>query len=300
MAERTRGAGPADVIHDLGYRHYDGPRLGRRAVWQALYVESARGAYGLGRTAKAKVVPLLCLAVVCLPALVLGVVAAVTGADELPVEPTSYLLNLQVVVAVFVAAQAPVAVSRDLRFGTVPLYFARPLLRSDYVSAKLAAFATALLVLLSAPLLLLLAGGLLAEIPLGEQLPEVLRALGGAVLLAVVLAALGLALAALTPRRGIGVAAIITVLLVLAGVQGIVQAIGVEEGLDGLAGWSQLLSPFTLVDGVQRRLLGAESALPGDGPPGTLGAVVLGAAVVALPLLCWLVLLLRYRRVRTS
>ncbi len=300
MVELPRGTGPAaDVIHDLGYRHYDGPRLGRRAVWQALYVESTRGAYGLGRTARAKVVPLLCLAVVCLPALIVSVVSAVTGADELPVSPTSYLLNLQVVVAVFVAAQAPVAVSRDLRFGTVPLYFARPLLRSDYVSAKLAAFATALLVLLAAPLLLLLAGALLAEMPLGEQLPTVLRALAGAVLLAGVLAALGLAIAALTPRRGIGVAAIITVLLVLAGVQGIVQAIGVEEDLDGLAGWSQLLSPFTLVDGVQRRLLGAESVLPG-GPPGTLGAVVFCAAAVALPLLCWLVLLLRYRRVRTS
>ena len=68
------------VIHDLGYRHYDGVRLGRAAITRALFVESAKGAYGLGRSTRSKVMPLLLLAAISLPALIIAVVAAVTAA----------------------------------------------------------------------------------------------------------------------------------------------------------------------------------------------------------------------------
>ena len=288
-----------DVIHDLGYRHYDGPRLGRGAVWRTLLGESFAGAYGIGRTARSKVVPLLCLAAVCLPAVILSVVAAVTRADELPVAYTSYVLNVSPLVAVFVAAQAPAVVSRDLRFGTVPLYFSRPMRRTDYVSARGAAFAGALLALQAAPLTVLLAGAALAEMPLGEQLPDYLRALAAAVVLALLLAGIGLVLAAATPRRGLGVAAIITVLLVLSGAQGFVTAVAVEEGARELAGWSALLSPFTLVDGLASGLLGAESSLP-EGPPGAAGPAVFALVAVALVAACWGLLVARYRRVSVS
>ena len=44
------------------------------------------------------------------------------------------------VLLVFIAAQAPELVSRDLRSHMLPLYFARPLRRLDYPLAKLAAF----------------------------------------------------------------------------------------------------------------------------------------------------------------
>ena len=54
------------VIHDIGYRHYDGPRLGRGYLLRSLYVESLRGAYGLGRSAKSKVMPILLLVAVML------------------------------------------------------------------------------------------------------------------------------------------------------------------------------------------------------------------------------------------
>jgi ABC-2 type transport system permease protein len=42
------------VIHDIGFRHYTGPRLGRGYLLRSLYVESLRGAYGLGRSAKSR------------------------------------------------------------------------------------------------------------------------------------------------------------------------------------------------------------------------------------------------------
>ena len=45
----------AGIIYDIGFRHYDGPRLGRRQVVLALFAESARGAYGIGRSTRSKI-----------------------------------------------------------------------------------------------------------------------------------------------------------------------------------------------------------------------------------------------------
>ena len=126
---------------------------------------------------------------------------------------------------VFVAAQAPAVVSRDLRFRVMSLYFSRPLERHRLRLAKYAAMTAAMFVLMALPLTILFVGALLAKLPLGEQLPDYLRSLGGAFLTALVLAGIGLVIAAVTPRRGLGVAAIIAVLAVLAGVQGAVQGI---------------------------------------------------------------------------
>jgi ABC-2 type transport system permease protein len=95
------------------------------------------------------------------------------------------------------------------------------------------------------------------------------------------------------------VAAIIAVLLVLSGVQGAAQAIATEQGAGDAAGWTGLLSPYTLVDGVARRLLGQESVL-GAGPPGTAGALVFIAVTVLLIAGCLGALVLRYRRVSIS
>ena len=293
------GSPESGVIHDIGYRHYDGERRGRPAIRRAMFVESARGAYGLGRAGRTKVMPALLLAAICLPALISTVVATVTGADELPIAYSAYVLNLQVLVSVYLAAQAPVSVSRDLRFGVMSLYFSRPMERVDYVLAKYAALATAVFVLMAVPLTILLAGALLAELPLGEQLPDYLRAMAAAALLALVLAGLGLLIAAVTPRRGLGVAAIIAVLLVLSGVQGAAQAIATEQGARDGAGWTGLLSPYTLVDGVARRLLGQDSVLQ-IGPPGTAGIVVFTAVTVLLVAGCLGLLVLRYRRVSIS
>ena len=92
LMSATTGQG---VIHDIGYRHYDGPRAGRGYIARALFLESAKGAYGLGRSAKSKVMPMLLLAAICLPAFIIVVIATVTNDDELPGDYTSYVLNVQ-------------------------------------------------------------------------------------------------------------------------------------------------------------------------------------------------------------
>jgi len=57
-----------------------------------------------------------------------------------------------------------------------------------------------------------------------------------------------------------------------------------------------LISPFTLVDGVQHALLGAKTSLPAD-PPGTVGALVFLVVTVLVVAGCFGALLLRYRKV---
>ena len=284
------------AIHDIGYRHYDGPRLGRGYLRKSLFAESLRGSYGFGRSTRSKIMPILLLAGICLPALIVSIVTAAFRADELPITYTAYLFQVQVVIAIFVAAQAPAIMSRDLRYRVISLYFSRPLDRTDYVQAKYAAMVTALFVLMALPLTILFLGALLAKLPLRDQLPDYLRAMAAALLYALVIAGIGLLVAALTPRRGLGVAAVISVLLVLSGVQLAVQGISTEFGNDRLAGYSGLLSPFSLVDGVATKLFGAESSLP-VAPPGTLGATVFTVAYVLLVVGCYAGLLIRYRRV---
>ena len=65
----TTGAA-AGVIHDLGYRRYDGPRLGRAQMVRALAWHSFRSAFGFGRGAKAKIIPAIAFVALLLPAVV--------------------------------------------------------------------------------------------------------------------------------------------------------------------------------------------------------------------------------------
>lgn len=285
-------------IHDIGYRHHDGVRLGRGWVFRSLFVESALGAYGLGRSVRSKVVPVLLLAAMCLPAVIISVFtaagsAAAAGPPRLPIAYTVLIQQLQVVITVFVAAQAPAAVSRDLRHRVLALYFSRPLSRPDYVAAKLAALSVAVLVLIAAPLVIMAAGALLAGVPVADQALPLVRGVVEAVVLAVVLSALSLLIAALTPRRGLGVAAIVSVLVVLAGLQSAATGIATTVGAAGAA-WFGLLSPYSLVDGAVGAVLGGDAATP---VPGVLGGAVFVVLTVVLVAGCWLALLARYRRV---
>jgi len=285
----------AGAIHDIGYRRYDGPRLGATYAERSLALSSLRGAFGLGRSTKSKVMPMILAAVMVIPAFIVVAVVIIGGADELPLEYPSYAIRLSVISSVFLASQSPAVMSRDLRFRVVALYFSRPLSRRQYVQAKYAGMALALFLLIGLPVTLLLAGALLAELPIDEQLPDYLRAMAGAALYAVVLAGIGLLVAAMTPRRGLGVAAVVGVLLVLSGLQATVMAMADEFGNDTFTGYTGLVSPYTLVDGVVTGVLGADPSV-GDGPPGALGTVLFVAVAALIVAGCYAGLVARYRK----
>ena len=146
---------------------------------------------------------------------------------------------------------------------------------------------------------MLWAGALLAELAAVDQTQDLLVALAGAVLLSVLLADLSLVIAALTPRRGFGVAAVITVLLVLVSVQGALQALGDEQGSAALSGWSGLLTPYLLVNGVLEWVFDA-GVVDAPEPPGAAGGPVFLLVALGTAAACYGLLLLRYRRVSVS
>ncbi|AYV28671.1 ABC transporter permease subunit [Streptomyces sp. CJ_13] len=284
-------------IHNIGYRSYEGPRLGRAYARKSLFSQSLRGAYGLGRSAKSKVLPMILFAVMCVPALIIVAVAiAVPGSTDLPLKYTTYALTTQVVIGLYLASQAPQSVSRDLRFKTVPLYFSRPIERADYVLAKYAAMASALFILTATPLLIMYIGSLLAKFDFAHQTGGFARGLVSVLLLSLLFAGLGLVMAALTPRRGFGVAAVIALLLIPYGAVSTVQAVAYSTGATGAIEWMGLFSPISLIDGVQASFLDATSAFPGQEAPSTGVGIVYLLVVLGLIAGSYAALMARYRK----
>lgn len=290
------GAPGGAYIHNIGYRHYDGPRLGRAYARRSLFAQSLRGAYGLGRSPKSKVLPLLLLVAMCLPATIMVAVAVYTKAHALPVGYSRYAIYLQVVIGLYLAAQAPQSVSRDLRFKSIPLYFSRPIERVDYVASKFAAMAAALFILTGAPLLILYVGALLAKLDFLDQTKGLAQGLVAVVLLSLLFAGIGLVVSAVTPRRGFGVAAVIAVLTIPYGAVRAVQGIAFVQGNESAVGWLGLFSPITLIDGVQSTFLGGSSSFPNGLAPTTGAGVVYLLVTLAVIVGCYALLMRRYRK----
>jgi ABC-2 type transport system permease protein len=118
-------------------------------------------------------------------------------------------------------------------------------------------------------------------------------------MLAVLLAGFAALVSAVTTRRGLAVAAVISVLLVGYTLVSVVNGIAAEHDGGTLGEWVGVLSPYTLVDGFLRwafdtstnMLLPPTSAAVGVGH--LLGYAVLAFGAVGL-------LLLRYRRVAAA
>ncbi|WP_030666045.1 ABC transporter permease [Streptomyces cellulosae] len=290
-------SGDQTRIHNIGYRTYDGPRLGRAYARRSLYSQSLRGAYGLGRSVKSKVLPMLLFVVMCVPAAIMVAVAVATKAKELPLDYTRYAIVMQAVISLYVASQAPQSVSRDLRFKTVPLYFSRPIETADYVRAKFAAMASALFILTAAPLLVLYVGALLAKLDFADQTKGFAQGVVSVALLSLLFAGLGLVVAAITPRRGFGIAAVIAVLTISYGAVSTLQAIAEAQSSTGSIAWIGLFSPITLIDGVQSAFLGASSAFPGGVAPTNGEGVVYVLLTLGLIAACYGLLMRRYRKV---
>ncbi|MGD0699760.1 MAG: hypothetical protein ABSA02_07755 [Trebonia sp.] len=312
----------ASVIHDLGYRRYDGPRLGRTQIVRALAWHSFRSAFGFGRGAKAKIVPLVALVAMCLPAVVNAF--AMSKGNPRVVDYDTYAPALRdIVMTIFVAVQAPELVSRDLRSRVLPLYFARPIKTIDYPLAKYLAFTAACLLMLEVPLLLLY-GGSIANVHGGAAVWAQTRALFPGLLVglmwAVVLAAISLFLASLTGRRafatgGVAIFFLLTFTLaeILLQVEAQPQAPGVQAVNGGGPVYvgpaaitppglaekvSGLFSPFTLFDGV-RMWLGGTDVADNVPKPGGFGAVY-ALVLVIITALCLAGLAARYRKARLS
>ncbi|HEY2947764.1 MAG TPA: ABC transporter permease [Micromonosporaceae bacterium] len=280
---------PTGVIHDIGYQRYDGPRLGRAYAARSLYTHGLRTAFGLGRSAKAKIFPWAVAGIIGIVAVVLTVVRAQSG--EAPVSYAEYPETLTIPMILFCAVVAPELVSRDLRTGVLPLYFSRPIMRSDYALVKLAALVTAAWLPVAAGQLLMFTGAAFDVSSIREfwtELGDLLPGLAYSALHALVFGAVALLVASLASRRAVAAAAIVAVFLVTTPIVGVLYSVGGETGKQ--LAW--LASPTTLVGGVGDWLfeVGGKS---GVGDYGPLYGVVAAALVGG----CAALLLARYRRV---
>ncbi|MER3418493.1 MAG: hypothetical protein C4343_05215 [Chloroflexota bacterium] len=285
------------TIYDLGYRRYDGPRLGRQAAVRALFEHSVRVVWGIGRGTRAKVVPMGLAALAALPAVVALGIAAIArqfggSADELsPIRYETYVPYVSGIVFLFAAAQAPELLGRDQRYGVLSLYFARALRREDYVAARLAAFMLSLLALIVVPQALLFVGRALAApdivVAASRDLPELPPVLAQAFATAGVLGGLALAIAAFTPRRAYATAAIIAV----------VTAMPVVAQIGGRAARSvggevlTLVSPPHILEATNAVFFGGRIVGVGSGIAGQWYVM----AAIAISLGSLAVLLRRYR-----
>ncbi|WP_052847455.1 ABC transporter permease [Streptomyces avicenniae] len=283
-------------IHDIGYRRYEGARLGARYARYSLFVHSLRGAFGLGRPARSKVLPWGLFAVMALPAVIMVAVASTTGTDELLIDHTRYALSMEPIVVLFLAMAAPQLVSLDLRYKTMPLYFSRPITRADYVTAKFAALVGALFLFTGLPLTISYVGGLLAELGFADQTTGYLQGLVATAVLSVLYAGIALLVASFTPRRGFGVAAVIAVLTIPGFAVYPLQALMETQDSEGAIGWFGLFSPASLVDGIQAAFLGGTTGFPAGVQPTTLQGIASLLAVAGLVALCLALLLRRYRK----
>ncbi|SEB57272.1 ABC-2 type transport system permease protein [Nocardioides exalbidus] len=287
-------SGRSGVIHDLGYRHYDGPREGTGAIGRTLFVTGLRHAYGLGRSGKSKIMPFLLLGMSVLPAAIVVGVVVLTGLASLPVTYADYSNQTNLLVSLFAAAQAPVLFSRDLRHRSIVLYLARPLSASVFALVRWLSLSVAIFLFTLVPTLLLLVGALLAGLDKSDQLSDLWKALVLQVLLAALVAGLSGFISSVSLRRGFAVVGSVMVLIVLASVITVVQSIAHEQDSDTVGVWAGLLSPWSLYGGLgQAWDAGVRNPVTVD------GAWVPAYAIVALLLVggCLLALVARFRKV---
>jgi ABC-2 type transport system permease protein len=239
-------------IYDLGYRRYEGPRLGRGAAIRSLIGHSFRSTYGIGRGGRSKIAPFVFGAMAVLPAIV--IVGVLTIASRFG----NYFSAVNAIIALFCAAQAPELFGRDQRHGVLPLYFARALRRSDYALGRLIGFWLGVLALLMTPMVILFVGKVLLSTDIAasfaDNLPNVPPVLAQALILSALYGGLAMVVSAFTPRRAYATAGIIALFIV----PGLVTGIVIGIGSSGIGTVLTLIAPNTVIDGTNALFFGHE------------------------------------------
>ncbi len=297
MADTSPQTVSTGEIFDLGYRPYEGARLGRWYATRSLAVQSLRTAFGLGRTARAKLAPMGLLAALTFPAMVASLFAAATGNAIQFVTHQQYFVTTCWVFALFCASQAPELVGGDQQYRVLALYFARALRRSDYVLAKLGALVAALMIIGVTPQIILLVGRAFAS----QNPVTVFRSdahllwpiFASAFLIAILFASLSLLVSCITRRRLLATPAIIGVLMLTGLAAGILVRVG-----GGSLRYTILVSPMLTAEAVTMWLF--KAAVHPRSPIGraNLPGATYAMAALAITALASLLIYWRYKRIQ--
>jgi ABC-2 type transport system permease protein len=306
-SQPTLASGPGGSIYDLGYQGYHGSRVARSGVVAALLWQTLRACYGIGRGARAKIVPLSLAALALIPAIVaVGIALLLAQAGPAgarfegfsPIRYSTYATVIAVFVMLFCAAQAPELFGRDQRFGVLPLYFSRALARTDYALARIGGLVGGLAVMVLTPQLVLFLGRLLMapdpvagwEVESPFLLPVVLQS----AITVGMLGGISSAVASHTPRRAYATAGIIAVLIIPPVIVELVAGIG----RGGFARYVELLSPGDVMEQTNDILFRTLATTGGAGGPiRHLPDVVYLATALVWIVLTFGLTLRRYRRI---
>ena len=286
----TDTASPSDDdarILDRGYRRYEGERRGAAGAVRSVAWQGMRAVLGLGRPARAKILPALAVAFAYLPAVAFVGIAAILPVElveeGLVADYAGYYFFITAAIALFCALVAPEVLVGDRRSGMLALYLSTPLNRLTYVVAKSLAVAGALaLVTVGPPLLLLVAYSFegLGPGSVDDWLVLALRIVASGAAVAATYAAISLAAACLTDRRAFASVGIILLILVTATLSGVLVE---EAGMSAdLYAFDLLVVPFELV----QRIYGQPGEVPEMATATVVGAnlawIAAGATVVAV------------------
>jgi ABC-2 type transport system permease protein len=289
MPRSEAASAPTGVIHDIGYQRYTGPRLGRGYAARSLYVHSVRTAFGIGRSGKAKVFPWFVVGIAFAVALI--AVAVRSQSNTVLISYLQFPDTVGVPVLLLLAIMAPELVSRELRAQVLPLYFSRPLRRSDYALVKFAALATSVWLVFAGPQLLMFLGGAFSRTDgasgTWHEFTDLLGGVSYAAIASVVFSAIAILVASLSGRRAVAAASIVAVFLVTVPVVAVIEAVSGESARQ----LAPVINPVSLVEGVKVWLYGVNNFQIGDFGPAYLG-IACGVVVA-----CTALLLARYRKV---
>lgn len=142
------------VVFDLGYKPYDGERLGRTGAVRAVVRDGLRRVLGLRRRARSKIFPWGLFGLALFPAGFFLAFSVITGdlleSEENFFGPVEYFSFNGTVTLLFIALAAAELLVPDRTYGTLSVYASRPLRMIDYLGAR----GTSLAILVSGFLLL--------------------------------------------------------------------------------------------------------------------------------------------------
>ena len=302
IAEQTVHA--SGTVFDIGYRGYDGPREKRDHSRHAVFKDGLRIAFGLGRGARAKILPWTFIVLLCGIALIIALIAG--AADRLGGQGTAEKANLpshadfnafaSMLLFAFAALAAPELLCRDKRDGVLSLYLVRPLTGSDYVVARWMAFFVVMVIAALLPQVILFIGLVLGDLApmeyLRTHLMDIPRFFAAGIAMAAYLTSLALLTASFTSRRAyasvflVGLFAITTPFTA-----------GVSQEMPGALGqWVSMFNLTNIPLHVNDVVFGRTTELTEDAPARQLGSAMLVGWWALTTMLATAGLWARYRR----
>jgi ABC-2 type transport system permease protein len=310
-------------VFDLGYQHYDGVREGRANARRAVFTNGVRSVLGIGRGARAKILPLLLFIGAMFPALLFVLLVSTGAPDDFIPGPAAYYQVISIILLIFSAVMAPELLVPDRRENVINLYLVRPLTATDYVAGRFLAFFVIVLALAYSGQMVLQVGLILASADpiayLGDNWLDIPRFLLSGVAVALFITVIPMAAAAFTSRRAYAAAFVIGLFILSTGMADgltspnivctervepdgftrVMDCVDTGEAVTGdAAPWFALISVRDVPLRINNLIFGTEDASASGRAAAQLNTAIPIAVYLLLTLGPGLALWWRYQRIR--